>query len=436
MASHEEEVLYALLSDVDSMDVLAREGLDLEAIPTEEMRPVVQWVIDSYYQSGRTKTPSNEMILARWADTLEANEISLGDGTEVDEIEWAIDALKARHAQFKSQQFLKAFGTEMATATSTEKLGVLAKHAADLTQLSLSLSSKIESADLLTGLTDALANYEARALTGSSVIGLSFDMPEIDDWMGGIRPGEICTFAAPPKFGKSYWAVMTAIKMARKGKRIVLFSQENSVQMTYERLACFECGIDPAKWQQGTCTPEEVDRVRRYIEVRVPLIMAEGMFMVEKMTPGESTPTNLYRRALMLGADQMVIDQLSHIDHPDPGRKGRPEIVRDIMQELHNLVGSPRGAMSLLLLHQINRTGVESARKVGYLAMDMLAESSEVERSSDFVLSGYQSQEQRQFRRALIQMLATRRTDYRHWQINWDLATPLVSVIGPVNPYE
>jgi hypothetical protein len=39
------------LTDVDSLDTIAREGLDIECVPTEDLRSVVVWALNYFHTS-------------------------------------------------------------------------------------------------------------------------------------------------------------------------------------------------------------------------------------------------------------------------------------------------------------------------------------------------------------------------------------------------
>src|SRR5690606_40673143 len=79
-----------------------------------------------------------------------------------------------------------------------------------------------------------------------------------------------------------------------------------------------------------------------------------------------------------------------------------------------------------LLAHQINREGVKAADKTGYLEMYMLAESSEVERTADWVFGLYRSHDERIAELAKLQVLAARREDITSWLMRYDPASGLI----------
>lgn len=432
MATHAEDVLLSLLDDVDGVEVWARENPPIECIPTEEIRPVVQWCVDYYFRSGKMKAPSKEAIRSTWGQVLDDAQVSLGDGTETDDMEWVIDDLKSAYAQTQATNFTKSLANDIYAASNPEKVEVIKEAAYSLTTLALELASKADSVEFKSGVTDIIHDYEARALAGNVVQGITFGLPEIDNFIGGIHPGEVCVIAAGPKVGKSYFLARIAWQMFLAGKTVVLFTLENSVTMTMDRMLCMHLGISPDRWRRGECTAAEIEYLRIFRDEQMPAL--PGTLHIIQPDLGNDTMQAMVRQAETLGADALLIDQLTFVSHPNPGRKSRSEVIRELMHELKGLVKNGRHKMPCILAHQINREGVKQARKDGWLTMEMLAEGSEVERTADFVFGLYQSNEDRQVFMSKMQMLATRRTDYKSWSMLWNINDGVIAVIGEVTP--
>jgi hypothetical protein len=73
------------------------------------------------------------------------------------------------------------------------------------------------------------------------------------------------------------------------------------------------------------------------------------------------------------------------------------------------------------MLHQINRDGKKEAAKTGRYTMEHMAESSEVERSADFVFTVYQSEEDRVLQQAILDTLKFRRGPLKTWELAYRL---------------
>lgn len=428
MTSQAEDVLYLSLTDTDALETLAVVGLELEAIPTEEMRPVVQWAIDRFFESGRTRAPSREALLETWGDHIEQAKVELlPEDEDSDTIRWAIDQLTSHFIHYQFQQFIKDAGMAMATAQVPDRREQLAIQADALFALSQRVQPRHMETEFGRGLERALAEYEGRALAGHAYRGILFDLPLVDEHTFGIHPGELAVVAGGPKMGKSFFVDHIAKGVWKSDDVVCLFTLENSVEMTLNRLVCMHFGIDPERWQKGECFPEEVEKVRWFINDELPKV--EGLLHIISPEPGQRTVASMVRRAQILGAKGIIIDQTSHVEHPDPGRKARHEIVSENLHLLKLLISSTSQPMSAVIAHQINREGVKAAKKLGYLEMEHLAESSGTERVVDWAFGLYQGVDDRIAGEALLQVLASRRADIKAWKMVWQPSSGLVSTI-------
>lgn len=224
----------------------------------------------------------------------------------------------------------------------------------------------------------------------------------------------------------SWLCALTALREWESGKSVVLYTLENSVDMTIDRMACLAQNVQYRNWQHGTCVPEEYERVRQWVESvknrDVPL-------KVIQPEPGQRSVEMLVRQAQLLQADSLIIDQLTFLE-PEDERAPRHIQIREMTHSLKSMISTGRNKMPCLLAHQINREGVKQADKVGYLEMYHLAEGSEVERTSDWVFGLHRTHKERDELKAKFQTLATRREVERHFMMRWSIDTGFVSVIG------
>lgn len=432
MTTHAEDVLYSLLSDVDALEVLAREGLDPECIPTEEMRPVVEWCIEQFFKSGRKIAPSNDAILAMWKDVIEDAQVSLGDGTEGDSIEFAIDSLKSQFTHFQFQQFQRESAAEMSKAAPPDRVATVHVQADRLFALALRLQPRDAQTTGAEGFAKALDLYDGRVESGHTTMGLTFGtgMEAIDNHCFGIHAGELGVLAAGPKVGKSFFAAIVFLREWMRGRRAVLYTLENSVEMTMDRMVCAALGVDYSLWQRGYAAPEDRNRVAEFVHDVIPTF--PGELHVLKPEPGKRSIRALVRQAQMLGAQSLGIDQLTFVE-PDDERLARPLQIRQMTHDLKSMISSGRDQMSCLLMHQINREGVKAAEKIGRLEMYHLAEGSEAERTADWVFGLYQSDEQFQVSLAQFQILAARREVKKSWSLAWQPNVGIISSLGEID---
>jgi replicative DNA helicase len=418
-----EKTLIQHLVDRESLDTLAREGLPEECVPTEELRRVLHFCLDYFHHSGRTKAPSVAVVRAEYGDLLDDHEIDLTHEPE-DSVEWAIDDLKGTFAYKRTATFNKALAAAMAEAETAQRVAVVNEYATELVSLAMALESHESKVDARVGMTERLQAYEDRASDRDSVYGLRFGLPQIDDYTRGIHPGELAVLAAGPKVGKSYLLDLVALREWQAGRTTVLYTLENSVEMTLDRIACLATGVDSRRWQHGDCNEDEVSLIRGWTE---EVVTADVPLHVVQPAPGQRSVEAMVRQAQLLDADSLILDQLTFIE-PQDERAPRHLQIREITHTLKSLISTGRGRMPCLLAHQINREGVKAADKVGYLEMYHLAEGSEVERTADWVFGLYRSEAERATLQAKFQTLAARREDLRHFQLNWNIGTGFVNV--------
>jgi hypothetical protein len=424
-----EDVLYASLTDINALEIVAREQIKLDIIPTEGMRQVVAWAVQQFFDSGQTKAPSRAALLSSWGDTIESCSVELiPEDEEIDNVTWAISDLRSRYTGVMFQSWLRKAATEVAGAAPEDKVAVVSTHAGTLMDLVLQMQSRSENQDAVDGVRDALIEYDKRAALGDTVMGMGMGIPEIDEYVFGIHPGEVAVFAAPAKAGKSHLLVWAGRQAWRKKRRTVLFTLENSKRMTDDRIVCQELGIDSESWEAGQCEPEEKERVQLWLDAHSEDY--RDWLRVIAPEDGARTPTALVRQAQLLGADSIIIDQLPWVVHPNPGKKAQWEQASDIMKQLHDLVRSPSHPMSCLIAHQIKGDGVERVHKSGWLRMTDLAYGREVERAADAVFSVLQTPEQAKAQMATFQILAHRRRPLKAWDLMWRPWMGDIQVVG------
>lgn len=424
MSSRPEVVLYSSLLDVDRLEYLAREGVDVQILPTAPMRPVVEWAVNYYFDSGCKQAPSEEALRLEWGSVLEAEEIELEPvEDEYETTEWALKYLRSQYIHVGWQEWIKDATTEMASSFTDDRLEIFDKHAAELAEMRAKVRSRTAEATGATAFDDALRRYDERRLRGDEPFGMMLGLEHLDAHTNGIHPGELAILAAGPKTGKSWLLAKAVLHEWRRGRRAGLFTLENSVEMTIDRIVCLDAMVSYRDWQRGRCTEEEVHRIEMS---RDALAEATGDLVVIMPPRGQRTVEFMTREAHMRGIESLAIDQLTFIEASTSRGKQRWETVRDIMHDLKTEISTGQTKLPCLLAHQINREGVKAADKTGFLEMYMLAESSEVERTADWVFGVYRSQDERIAELAKLQVLAARREDVASWLMRYDPGNGLI----------
>lgn len=426
MSALGQRVLIGHLVDKEALEILAREGLPEEAVPTPELRKVVTYSLDYFFRSDLQKAPTPAVLRQEFGDDLDDAEVDIETEPE-ESIEWAIDDLKSTYVHNQVSSFNKTFAMAMSEADSSEKIGVLNEHSAELVSLGLSLERRSIRTDLKEAAPGILRDYHARAAAVGDFQGMGFGLPEIDNHIYGVHDGELAVFAAGPKTGKSFWIDWVALKEWERGRRVALFTLENSVQMTLDRIACMATHTDANTWMRGESTEQEVDRVGVWLE---KVQASDNPLWVLQPDMGQRSVQQIVREAELRETQSLLIDQLTFMEiGQGPGdRRGKPEKIGEALHMLKGMISQGRRPMACLLNHQINREGVKAADKEGRLQMYHLAEGSEVERTADLIFGGYQSHDQRLLRQLQVQMLGARRVNTKNWIIGWRPEVGLIKV--------
>lgn len=426
MSVEAERVLIQHLCIKESLETIIREGFPIECIPNESLREVFTYAVDQFFRSGRIKAPQLPMV-EDFGDLLADLEIDLEEEPE-GSVEWAMDALKGHYIWNQSQEFNRRLAAEMADVGTLERLEVLHEFSSELVGLSMNLENREFRVDLREGLPMRLENFEVRSKDREEIYGMRLGLKEIDNYTRGIHPGELAVLAAGPKVGKSFFAAHVALEEWKAGKKVAYFTMENSIEDTLDRMACLTAKIDYRGWQMGDLPPDQVRDVREHIE---EIQGSDVPMYLEQPSPGQRTVAALVRRAQILGADSLIIDQLSYVETTEE-KAPRYIQIREMTHTLRNMISSTRERMPCLLVHQISREGIKMADKVGHLEMFHLAEGSETERTADWVFGLYRNRAEVSGNNAKFQTLAARREANRHFELQWEIGRGLIKVLREI----
>jgi replicative DNA helicase len=344
----------------------------------------------------------------------------MGAECHPDSIEWCVDELRGQFVLSQVGHFIQRTANDVANAAPPDRVPVVKDAAGKLHTLAQQMSSHHQETTADLGFEDSWGRYQERAVARNFVDGLTFGLDEIDQHIMGVRPGEMAVFAGASGMGKSMLSVKSAFSEWRRGRLTVLITLENTIEMTIDRMACMAAGISSELWQRGTVSE---GALQRFHTVKDRLLHTEHAPIIIQPENGDRDPVSLVRRAYSFGAESVIIDQVSHVENV-PGSRvhKRNEQISEIIRELYSLING-REKIPMLLLSQIKREGIKEARKTGRYVMDDLAESSEVERSADFVFSVRRQERPEEGNEdlALWQTLKARRVQPKNWQVHWRL---------------
>jgi len=436
MASVTEQNLVQNLFLVEAMDYLVVEGFDIDIVPTPEIRLIYRYAVEFYLASGRTQGLNATALktyltgdTSTYFDLLADLEIPLEDP----ELPIADVVLKLRASWLRAQshKFAMAFSEATSSSDPVSILGAIQTGAGTLLRLATAVESRRTAVDARSALAGSLEAYERDLAADSARHGIAFGLEQVDYHTNHIHPGELALVAAFAKVGKSQLLDIVAYREWLIGRIVALYTLENSVAMTLDHIACIATNVDAEAYQRRQCRPDEVDMVRdlvsRFQNSDIPLHILQP-------AKGERTVAAIMRRARILEVDSVIIDQISHVEHS--GKKIRTN--EQFAEVLHDLKIDCSGhdPLPVLAAYQINRDGKKAADKIGYHEMEQLADSSAAEREPDWVFSLYQSHDMVAANRALFQILASRRTSIKWWDISWQINLSFMQVHNEVQPFQ
>lgn len=212
----------------------------------------------------------------------------------------------------------------------------------------------------------AVLELKATLNRRESTAGIFTGLDAIDSYIGGFEPGELITIAGRPGHGKSALAGTIAVNLARKGRKILIFSMEMGAGelagrfvsrlanvpgdvmkrpsgMTADQRAALQSGMDELQGlpitinMQDTLTPGDIAsvtaRTKRGAGVDVVIIdylqlmsggqKSDGGNRVQEISYITRTLKNLAKR---LELPIILLSQLSRANEKEKGRDGRPRL--------------------------------------------------------------------------------------------------------------
>lgn len=423
-----ERTLVMLLSDTESLEYLAREGLNIDIVPTHELRPVVEWSMAHHRNTGVAPTPA--VLREHYGDLLDDREIDV-EGDVEETIEWALDDLRGNYVRNKAGDFARRLVTAITEAQNDERVEVLAEFSTEIAATVQSLASRQTHVDLREVGHQILADYDVAAETHGLIQGMSLGVEQLDAYTGGIRDGELAVLGAPAKMGKSFALDYVALKNWEQGKVASLFTLENSIEMTRLRIACQACHISILEMQRGELSAEDYDTLKAWVnDVLIPSPTPLHIFspmMVQR------TPQAIVQVAKAVGTEVLVVDQLTFLENgQQKNNQQRHSEIRDILHDLKGMISTGRQRMSCLLAHQISRDGIKHAEQSGRLRMYDFADGSEVERTADWAFALWANDTMRQTMQMRWQTMAARRVPSRDFDMLWNITMGMIGVRNEV----
>ena len=406
-AETELKVLSKIVNDPAALQLAWDLGLREDVFEEPIYRSAYKLAVD-YWRRSQMQAAPTAAVLAREFPDLQIK-------TVVDEtLFWLVDDLQRRYATNIGQRMIR----DVITLLEDNPREALVKLATDAYRASQITTPRYERADMSANVEERRETY-SRGLT-QGLTGMTLGLPELDTHTGGVLPGEIALLAGFAKTGKSFWLPHAAVRARRLGYTPLLVTLEQPISEMQDRIDSLASGVSYNRLSKRMLHMQETTQLREAQDELADL----GPIYVERLPRGERTVVDIVNRARNIGADYLLIDQLTFME-PTNNPRSDKEKFSNIIFGLKDEVGvEASGKMPVLLAHQLNRKSLENNRENGggaRGAMHNLAGAAEIEQTCDILLGLWRTPEMRNNLSMGLDIMGARRSDTGSWLLAWEL---------------
>lgn len=365
----------------------------------KEYDPQVVTILDKYTwlieQQLQGNVPSLEILKTEFPSLIFDNVAKIESADELsDYIHIYISQKKNR---FTSTQFLLAADKIRSQGLTEEDTMKIYK-----------LISSVETSD---GYESIATNFRELYEKQQRLEGISFLCSDLDDRTGGITPGQVCTILGAPGSMKTTYSSNIAYNAMKQGKNILYLSLEEPAIQLYSKWLS-RCSIDTnTPIPQQDINLHKLDEKQQdalYNKVMPTMNGYPGKIYIvdEQQLSDRSVVTletkfkeidKLAREETGHGIDLLVVDHIQLFKFDLGVRIDTITTINMYVSFLRQQALSwlhEKRQIAVILLSQANREGYEYARKNdGAYLSQHVAEASEVERASAYIISVYTNSE-------------------------------------------
>lgn len=266
--------------------------------------------------------------------------------------------------------------------------------------------------------------YRRMAEARDSRQGAPYPFPEMQSHTGGIKPGEMAVLVGPSGRGKSQLAVKTALEAVRQGWNVYFATLELEPLAIAQRMEFMEVNngkqrVSIRDWTSGVRIPQYMSDMKNAQE---RIAAMDGRLVIDQPRVQDRTPASIVQACKSHRCNFLIVDQLQFVTKPQ--RDNMAESVGLVMQEFKQQLMSPADnvRVPMLLLHQMNRTGVKAQEGTGKIgSMSDIAHSSWVEQLADVVWGIGNNREEAASGVMNIATLKSRSFSAVGWRLDWDM---------------
>lgn len=407
MSADIERKLISKLTGNKDIALVWEMGLRAEVFEEPINRRVFEWMIE-FWRETRMQTAPTWVVMET-----EFPAVSLIHNVE-EPTEWLVQYLQRRWVINQGQEIIRTAVTNL-PEDPVATIANLWRSAYDITETT---HPRLARADLSQNVAERREAYSRK--NAQQEMGMTLGLDEMDTHTRGILPGELAVVAAYTKTGKSFWLAHAAVQARRKGYVPLVMTLEQSVEEMTERIDAYYSRVSYARLQAGGL---HADEMLALIAAREEMA-ALGPFYVEKPQRGERTVKNMASRYRQLGADYLIIDQLSFIDgdRAYQGDKAMTQKHSDLIFDLKDEINrESAGRIPCFLAVQFNRETMRDKAAGGKGELFNFAHSSMIEQTADLCLALHRNSEMRANNTMGVSIIGARRSELREWALAWHL---------------
>lgn len=400
MSDFERKIL-SCLTDSAEMTRVWEMGLRPEVFEEPINQAVFVFIIEYWYTEQMQMVPTREIL------EYEFPGMTLQDTVE-ESITYLVEVLQRRYATNKLQEMIR----DAASTTVEDPQGTLKGLFSNAYSAAENIVPRFARSNMATSVEQRRMRYVNRQENQGSGVTLGF--PVLDHHTNGLRPGELCAVGAFSKVGKTMFLANAAIQARKQGATPLFVTLEMSKEEIEDRLDAIYSEVSYNRLTHGELTTQEVFRLRAAQEE----LSALGNLYIERPMEGERTVPHIVSRTRQLGADYLIIDQLSFMDPTGQHREltsKHAEIVATLKKEIAR---DSAGQIPCLLAVQLNRASLNQAEGVG---LQNFANTSVIEQTVDLAIGLSRSRDERANHLMRLDILGARRSEIQAWILRWEL---------------
>lgn len=396
-----ERKLLSCLTTSEEMTRVWEIGLRPEVFEEPINEAVFAFILDYWYTEQMQKVPTRDIL------EYEFPGVTLYPTVE-ESVNYLVEVLQKRYATNKLQEMIRS----AAVTSEEDPKGTLKSLFGNAYAAAENIVPRFARSNMATSIEQRRLRYLNRQENQGSGVTLGF--PVLDSHTNGLRPGELCAVGAFSKVGKTMFLANAAIQARKQGATPLFITLEMSKEEIEDRLDAIFSEVSYNRLTHGELTPQEAMSLRTAQDELSQL----GDLYIERPMEGERTVPHIVSRARQLGADYLIIDQLSFMEPVGQHREltsKHAEIVASLKKEIAR---DSAGQIPCLLAVQLNRASLSQPEGVG---LQNFANTSVIEQTVDLALGLSRSRDERANRLMRLDILGARRSEIQAWILRWEL---------------